>query len=150
MPQEKRRKNILTSVNEESDVDVRYGLYVVSNKKPGEDILKSLTPEKCELLHMAVGLAGEVGEFLDAVKRHVFYDKPIDRENAIEELGDIEFYSSDIRRLIGAFRIDVLRKNIDKLNKRYNNGYSDKEAHERADKIQSTESPVEQIHDQTT
>ena len=99
---------------------------------------------------MAVGLAGEVGEFLDAVKRHVFYDKPIDRENAIEELGDIEFYSSDIRRLIGAFRIDVLRKNIDKLNKRYNNGYSDKEAHERADKIQSTESPVEQIHDQTT
>lgn len=144
MSQETRRSNPINDL-EETETDIRYGLYVGSNTKRGEEILKSLTPEKCELLHMAIGLAGEVGELLDAVKRHVFYDRPLDRENAIEELGDIEFYSADLRRLIGAFRNDVLRANIDKLNKRYNKGYSDKEAQERADKLQSTEQP----HDPT-
>lgn len=150
MPEETRRGNALKCLDE-SDVDIHYGLYVASNTKKGEDILNSLTPEKCEMLHMAIGLAGEVGEFLDAVKRHVFYEKPFNRENAVEELGDIEFYSADLRRLIGAFRIEVLRQNIDKLNRRYNKGYSDKEAQERADKVQSTENPFpEQLHDPTT
>ena len=144
MSQETRRSNPINDL-EETETDIRYGLYVSSNTKSGEEILKSLTPEKCELLHMAIGLAGEVGEFLDAVKKHIIYDRPLDRENAIEELGDIEFYSADLRRLIGVFRNDVLRSNIDKLNKRYNRGYSDKEAQERADKVQSTE----QLHDPT-
>ena len=51
-------------------------------QKPGEDILSGLTPEKCSLMHMAMGIAGEIAELIGS---H-------DRENTIEELGDLEFF----------------------------------------------------------
>ena len=50
--------------------------------KPGEDIVASMTPEKAHLLHMAVGVMGEAVEFICAQSH----------ENAVEELGDLEFY----------------------------------------------------------
>lgn len=52
--------------------------------KDGAEILQSLTPEKCHLLHMAVGISGEASELLGA--------NVDDMDNIIEELGDIEFY----------------------------------------------------------
>lgn len=107
--------------------------------KPGSTILLTLTPDKCDLLHAAVGIAGEAaGELLDAVKKHVFYNKPIDRENVIEELGDIEFYLEVIRSKMYITREVTLEYNINKLSKgdkaRYKTGYSDQAAIERADK----------------
>lgn len=38
---------------------------------------------------MATGVSGEAGELLDAVKKSVVYKKPLDRENVVEELGDL-------------------------------------------------------------
>jgi NTP pyrophosphatase (non-canonical NTP hydrolase) len=103
--------------------------------KPGEEILKTLTPEKVEAWHMATGISGEAGELLDAVKKMVIYNRPEDRLNLIEELGDIEFYLQGIRKVFDIKRGDTLDANIDKLmNKRYPNGYSDAAAQARADK----------------
>lgn len=53
--------------------------------KPGQDIIATLTPDRAHKLHMAVGLMGEVVELVSAVANK-------DRENCIEELGDIHFY----------------------------------------------------------
>ena len=47
---------------------------------------------------MVVGVSGEAGELLDAVKKAVIYRKPLDLENVIEELGDLEFYMEGLRQ----------------------------------------------------
>ena len=107
--------------------------------KPGEHIQASLDPYKCHLLHMTLGVSGEVGELADAIKKHVMYDKPLDIDNVIEELGDIEFYLEGIRQALNLNRNRILNLNINKLllgkNARYASGsYSNHQAQNRADK----------------
>lgn len=103
--------------------------------KPGEAILESLTPLDAHLLHMAVGVSGESGELLDAIKKATIYRKPIDRENVIEELGDLEFYMEGVRQALNITRQVTIDANIVKLGKRYEGfQYSDKAATVRADK----------------
>lgn len=102
--------------------------------KLGDQVLRDLTPEKAHLWHLATGVSGEAGELLDAIKKAAVYNKPLDIENVREELGDIEFYMRGIYLSLGISRDDVLRENIAKLSKRYEKGYSNKAAQERADK----------------
>jgi len=105
--------------------------------KPGEQIVATLTAEDAHFLHMAVGISGEAGELLDAVKKAVIYRKLVDRENVVEELGDLEFYMEGLRQGLGITREEVLAANIAKLSKRYSTGiYNDKAAQVRADKVQ--------------
>ena len=114
---------------------INYAAMVATLAKPGEAILTSLTPDRCHLLHMAVGVSGEAGELLDAVKKATIYGKPIDRENVIEELGDLEFYMEGLRQGLGITREETLQANVAKLGARYAAGkYSDKAAIARADK----------------
>lgn len=104
--------------------------------KPGADIVATLTAEDAHALHMAVGISGEAGELLDAVKKATIYRKPIDRENVIEELGDLEFYMEGLRQGLGITREECIDGNIAKLGKRYSAGsYSDSAAQNRADKV---------------
>lgn len=42
--------------------------------------------------HMAYGLTGEMGEFIDAVKKHEIYGKELDVVNLHEEYGDLLWY----------------------------------------------------------
>ena len=93
-----------------------------------------ITPEQCELLHAAIGIAGEAGELLDAVRKHVFDWQPLDRENVIEELGDLNFYFEAACQAIGVSREDIEELNMAKLFERYKDGYSDQQAQERKDK----------------
>lgn len=107
--------------------------------KPGDDIVASLSPAKAHLLHMAIGISGEAGELLDAIKKYVIYNKPLDIENVIEELGDLEFYLEGFRQGTSLNRDAIVEANIDKLARgpkaRYKGGkYSDKAAQDRADK----------------
>jgi len=103
--------------------------------KSGSDILDSLTPVKAHLLHMGVGLPGEVGELLDALKRFAVYGRDLDLENVVEELGDIEFFLEGIRSAVNVTREQTLDANKLKLGKRYASGrYSDAQAIARADK----------------
>lgn len=114
---------------------IDYSDMVAKLAKPGEAIQQSLTPEKCHLIHMAVGISGEAGELLDAIKKAVIYNKPIDIENVIEELGDLEFYIEGLRQALMITRAETLSGNIRKLGVRYKNlTYTDKQAQDRADK----------------
>lgn len=108
---------------------------ITATAKSGQAIIDALNPFAADLLHTGVGVAGEAGELLDAIKKHVIYGKDLDVVNVIEELGDIEYYVGHIRQLIGVTRDDVLRANVEKLAKRYVGlKYSDKAAQDRADK----------------
>ena len=112
---------------------------VAALQKPGAEIITELTPKKASALHMAVGVSGESGELLDAIKKWVMYGKPLDVENVIEELGDLEFYMEGLRAELGLTREAVILANIAKLNKRYTSGkYSNQQAQDRADKLGST------------
>lgn len=103
--------------------------------KPGQEILDSLTPEKIHLIHMAIGVCGEAGELADAIKKYAVYVKPLDLDNVIEELGDLEFYMEGIRQALNISRELTLQNNVDKLSVRYSSGkYSNKQAQDRADK----------------
>lgn len=103
--------------------------------KPGEEIIEETTPLKAHLNHMALLLAGESGELVDAIKRHTIYGKDLDYVNVLEELGDIEFALEAIRAALGINREEVLAMNADKLLTRYPDGrYSNADAQARADK----------------
>lgn len=112
-----------------------YETMVTALIKPGQNILDDLTPEGVNMWHMATGVSGEAGELLDAVKKYAVYNKPLDRVNVIEELGDLEFYMEGLRQAISTTREEVLQANVAKLSIRYSKGkYSDQQAQERADK----------------
>lgn len=115
--------------------ELEHQTMVAKLAKSGLDIIQQLDPRKADLWHHATGVSGEAGELLDAVKKSAIYDKPIDRENVIEELGDLEFYMQGVRDNLGITREETLRANITKLSKRYASGsYSNAEAQNRADK----------------
>lgn len=116
---------------------VPYDQFCAALAKPGQAIVESMTPTKAHMLHMAVGIAGEAGELLDAVKKHVIYGKTLDLNNVIEELGDLEFYMENLRQIVGISREHVIEANKVKLGKRYSSGsYSDHQAQVRADKAE--------------
>ena len=75
-------------------MDNKYGDMVAALVKPGVDIIDSLTPAKADLLHMAVGVIGEVAELLASTSEG----------NTIEEIGDCFFYMEHIYQLTGAQR----------------------------------------------
>ena len=77
-----------------------------------------------ELLHACLGLSGETGEVVDIIKKHVAYGKDIDKQELLLELGDTLHYLSRIVDLCGFTLDEVMQGNIDKLNKRYPNGYN--------------------------
>ena len=99
------------------------------------DIMYSLTAEKTDLIHAVLGISGEAGELLDAVKKFAIYNKPLDRENVVEELGDLEFYMAQLRQRLSISRGETLAANMEKLSVRYQGlRYSDQAAQDRADK----------------
>lgn len=118
-------------------IDHEHNQMVAALCKPGSDIVDNMTPDDAALLHMAIGICGEAGELLDAVKKSVIYRKPLDRDNVIEELGDLEFYMAGLRQCVSVGRETVLSANIRKLSTRYSSGtYSDQQAQSRADKTE--------------
>lgn len=71
----------------------------------------------------AMGLAGEVGEFVDEVKKG--YYKPwytLSREKLVEELGDVLFYTAVLAAQLGVTLDEVSRLNAEKLKEREVNG----------------------------
>lgn len=119
-----------------NDIERQHSAMVETFCKNGETVADETTAFKADLNHMALGIGGEAGELQDCIKKFTIYGKPIDLDNVIEELGDLEWYMSHLRLILGLNREQVLLANIDKLKKRYAEGtYSDKQAQQRADKV---------------
>ena len=83
------------------------------------------------LLHAGIGLATESGEFLDALKKHVFYGKELDTVNLGEEMGDIFWYCAIIADELGLDFAKVMDTNIAKLKARYGEKFTEQAAQER-------------------
>ena len=87
-----------------------------------------------DLLHAALGLSGEAGEFADCIKKHWVYGQPLDKANAAEEIGDILWYCALACNALDVQLADVAAMNIEKLRKRYPARYQHDMAAFRADK----------------
>ena len=75
-----------------------------------------------------VGLAAESGEFLEIVKKMVFQGKPWDehnRKHLIIELGDVMWYVAQACMALDVDFDDVIKGNVQKLEKRYPGGSFD-------------------------
>ena len=80
------------------------------------------------LLHVAMGLVTESGEFIDALKKSIYYGKELDRVNLKEELGDILWYVAVACDALGTDFETEMKRNIEKLQTRYDERYDESKA----------------------
>jgi len=85
-------------------------------------------------LHAVIGIASEAGELLDIIKKELVYHSKIDEEHLKEELGDVLHYMMYILRKRNWSLEDLMISNMEKLKKRYPDGYSNEDALLRKDK----------------
>lgn len=89
--------------------------------------MTTLNPEldkKDVLINGVMGLCGESGEVIDIVKKHLAQGHELDKEKIIKELGDVAWYMAEIATVLDVELEDVLAQNIEKLKKRYPEGFS--------------------------
>ena len=79
--------------------------------------------KKDVLINGVMGLCGESGEAIDIVKKHLAQGHPLDREKLIKELGDIAWYLAETATALDVTLEEVLQGNIEKLRRRYPEGF---------------------------
>lgn len=92
-----------------------------------------------ELIHATLGIAGESGEVVDIIKKHVAYGKALDKTKLCDELGDLFHYMSRVMFLTGISLEEIQTANLTKLRSRYPNGYTHTAAIMQRDKIEGGE-----------
>jgi len=121
-------------MNQENRIDSRnYVAHCIRTEAPvtQEMIARFTNPQTIRLLHAAMGLATESGEFLDMLKKHLFYGKPLDLVNAKEEIGDTMWYTGLCIDILQTTMSEVMTVNIDKLKARYPEKFSEFHAENR-------------------
>ncbi|MBR5880064.1 MAG: nucleoside triphosphate pyrophosphohydrolase family protein [Clostridia bacterium] len=91
--------------------------------------MTTLNPElskKEVLINSVMGLCGESGEAIDIVKKWMAQGHELDKEHLAKELGDIAWYLAEAATALDMQLEDILQANIDKLKKRYPEGFDSK------------------------
>ena len=89
--------------------------------------MRTLNPalgKKDVLINSVMGLCGEAGEAIDLMKKHLHQGHALDREALLRELGDVAWYLAETAWALNATLEEVCQGNIDKLRKRYPEGFS--------------------------
>lgn len=81
----------------------------------------------------ALGIAGEAGEVADLMKKHVGHGRDLDRMVIAKELGDVLWYVCALAVECGLDLDEVAAINMDKLRKRFPNGFTHEDANAKAD-----------------
>ena len=76
------------------------------------------------LFEKLLGLPEEVGEVLGAIKKAEFHGHSTSSESIKKELGDVLWYVACIAHWYGYTLSDVASTNIEKLRRRYPDGFS--------------------------
>ena len=88
--------------------------------------MMTLNPQldrKDVLINGVMGLCGESGEAIDIVKKWLAQGPELDREKLAKELGDIAWYLAETAYALDLSLEEVLEGNIQKLKKRYPEGF---------------------------
>ena len=76
------------------------------------------------LINGVMGLCGESGEAIDIVKKHLAQGHALDTQRLAKELGDVAWYLAETATAIGYELQDILLMNLEKLQKRYPEGFT--------------------------
>lgn len=93
--------------------------------------MKRGRPSHHDLCDYVMGLCGEAGELANAVKKMLFHGHEWDEKKILEETGDVLWYTAAIVETLEASLGEVARQNIEKLYRRYPNGFSEERSRER-------------------
>ena len=85
------------------------------------------------LINSVMGLCGESGEAIDVVKKWFAHGHELDRDHLKKELGDIAWYLAEAATALDLTLEEILEANIDKLRKRYPEGFETKRSIDRAE-----------------
>lgn len=77
-----------------------------------------------DIATLCLGLAGESGEVCDIVKKYLGHGHTFDKNKLISELGDVLWYVARLADSMGFLLSNVAESNIEKLRKRYPDGFS--------------------------
>lgn len=81
-------------------------------------------PRHSRIAVASMGLAGESGELIDALKKWVAHGHELNLTHVEKELGDILWYVAEIATVLDLKLSDIAEKNQDKLAARYPEGFS--------------------------
>ena len=81
----------------------------------------------------AMGLSGESGEVTDLIKKELFHGHSEDYDGIEKELGDVLHYLSGLATMYGLSLEEIAIANIEKLKKRYPDGFSQEASINRED-----------------
>ena len=79
--------------------------------------------KKDVLINGVMGLCGESGEAIDIVKKWLAQGHELDKEKLAKELGDIAWYLAETATALDLKLEDIFEANIEKLKKRYPEGF---------------------------
>lgn len=85
-------------------------------------------PASLQLTNYALGLTGEAGEVADIIKKGVFHGHHLDKEEIEKELGDVLWYIANLCETLNIDLDKVAMKNLDKLRRRYPEGFSEEKS----------------------
>lgn len=83
------------------------------------------------LLNGVLGLVGESGEIADLLKKHRMQGHTLDFEHLAKELGDVCWYIAETASSIGCDLETIMKMNIEKLQKRYPDGFDSERSQHR-------------------
>ncbi|HLC57309.1 MAG TPA: nucleoside triphosphate pyrophosphohydrolase family protein [Candidatus Nanoarchaeia archaeon] len=89
-------------------------------KKTANTIFPS---KEVEIMNWACGICGEAGDVAGCIKKIVAH-KNDQTEGLRENLGDVMWYTATICNFYGWNMEEVLKENLEKLKKRYPNGFT--------------------------
>ena len=85
------------------------------------------------LINGVMGLCGESGEAIDIVKKWLAQGHELDKQKLAKELGDIAWYLAETATALDMDLEDVFSANIEKLRKRYPEGFDSQRSIQRED-----------------
>jgi NTP pyrophosphatase (non-canonical NTP hydrolase) len=81
-------------------------------------------PEKDRLANAALGLAGECGEVIELLKKHLYHGHELQKEKLLIEIGDVYYYLAALEIELGYIREQAEMRVQEKLKARYPEGFS--------------------------
>jgi NTP pyrophosphatase (non-canonical NTP hydrolase) len=102
---------------------------LVTDLQDYDPVKSRLTDIKAiRLLHAAMGIGTEAGEFMDVIKKHILYGKEIDTINLKEEIGDLFWYIALACDELNVSFDYIFEQNIAKLRQRYSGRFTENAA----------------------
>lgn len=97
-----------------------------------------------DLADYALGLS-EAGECQNKLKKYLYHGHSMDKDSVAEELGDILWYIAALATTLNLDLGEIARTNIEKLKKRYPDGFSEEKSREREEADRKTGERVEKV-----